>query len=121
MSQHYESRLIALEIDKLPGADQLYAVTGQFDKAQQAQDYSKAPTILLVLREQGDTVSEVSKAENDDSSGYGVLSPAFFLGQNKLLIIVSLSSADGDARLDLVYEYADDNFKPLGQIDVSKK
>ncbi len=121
MSQHYESLLMALEIDKLPGADHLFAVTGVFDKAQQAQDNSKAPIILLVLREQGGTVSEVSKAENDNGSAYGVLSPAFFLGQNKLLIIVSLSSADGDARLDLVYEYADNNFKPLGQIDVIEK
>jgi hypothetical protein len=121
LSQHYESRLMGLEIDKLPGADHLYAVTGLFDKAQQAQDSSKAPTLLLVLREQGDTVSEVSKIEDDNGSGYGVLSPAFFLGQDKLLIIVSLSSADGDARLDLVYEYADNNFKPLGQIDVIEK
>lgn len=121
MSQHYESRLMGLEINKLPGANQLYVVTGLFDKAQQAQDSSQAPTILLVLREQGGTVSEVSKAENDNGSGYGVLSPAFFLGQNKLLVIVSLSSADGDARLDLVYEYADENFKPLGQIDVIEK
>ena len=121
LSQHYVSRLMGLEIDKLPGADHLYAVTGLFDKAQQAQDSSKAPSILLVLKEQGDTVSEVSKAENDNGSGYGLLSPAFFHGQNKLLIIVSLSSMDGDARLDLVYEYADNNFKPLGQIDVIEK
>jgi hypothetical protein len=121
ISQHYESHLIYFTIDKLPGADHLYAVTGLFGKAQQAQDSSQAPTILLVLREQGDTVSEVSKIENEVAEGYGVLSPTFFLGQNKLLIIVSLSSADGDARLDLVYEYADNNFKPLGEIDVIEK
>ena len=121
MSQHYESRLMELKIDKLPGADNLYAVTGLFGKAQQAQDSSTAATIIIVLREQGETVSEVSKIEDDTAGGYGILSPAFFLGQNKLLIIVSLSSADGDARLDLVYEYANDNFKPLGQIDVIEK
>ncbi|HUQ33027.1 MAG TPA: hypothetical protein VM095_12980 [Pyrinomonadaceae bacterium] len=121
LSQNYVSGLMALEIDKLPGADHLYAVTGLFDKAPQAQDSFKTPTIMLVLREQGDTVSEVSKIEDDNGSGYGILSPAFFLGQNKLLIIVSLSSVDGDARLDLVYEYADNNFKPLGQIDVIEK
>jgi len=121
LSQNYVSRLMGLEIDKLPGADHLYAVTGLFDKAPQDQDSSKAPAIMLVLREQGDTVSEVSKIEDDNGSGYGILSPAFFPGQNKLLIIVSLSSVDGDARLDLVYEYADNNFKPLGEIDVIEK
>lgn len=121
LSQNYVSGLMALEIDKLPGADHLYAVTGLFDKAPQAQDSFKTPAIMLVLREQGDTVSEVSKIEDENGTGYGILSPAFFYGQNKLLIIVSLSSVDGDARLDLVYEYADNNFKPLGQIDVIEK
>ncbi|MDT5120626.1 MAG: hypothetical protein QOC96_108 [Acidobacteriota bacterium] len=121
LAQHYDTMLLGLEIDKVPGADHLYAITGAFSKAQLAKDSAQAPTILLVLREQGDTVSEVSKIENDNGSGYGLLTPAFFLGDNKLLIIVSLSSVDGDARLNLVYEYADSNFKPLGQIDVIEK
>ncbi|MDT4967321.1 MAG: hypothetical protein QOJ64_2058 [Acidobacteriota bacterium] len=120
-TQHYVSRLMALEIAKMPGADHLYIVTGLLDKAGQAEDITKPPTILLVLKEQGDTISEVGKAESDDGGGYGVLAPVFFHGKDKLLIIVALSSADGDARLDLVYEYADNTFKPLGQLDVIEK
>ena len=120
-TQHFVSRLLALEINKMPGADHLYVVTGLFDKAGQAEDITKPATILLVLSEQGGTVNEVTKVENEDGSAYGVLSPFFFYGKGKLLIIVALSSADGDARLDLVYEYAENNFTPLGQLDVIEK
>lgn len=119
--QHYVSRLIAIEINSVPGADHLYLLTGQFDKAQQAQDFSKPPIILLALSEQGGTVNEVSKAENEDAGGYGLLSPVLFRGPDKLLIIVALSSVDGDARLNPVYEYAENNFKQLGQLDVIEK
>ncbi|MDT4952082.1 MAG: hypothetical protein QOJ02_220 [Acidobacteriota bacterium] len=121
MSQHYESRVIYFDINKLPGADHLYAVTGIFSKAQQAQDSSQAPTILLFLREQGDTVSEVSKVENENGSAYLLIAPVFFLGQNKLLIIVSFSAGDGSDGGNYAYEYADNNFKSLGQIDVIEK
>ena len=127
ISQHYVSRVIEFEINELPGADTLYVVTGIFDKAQQAKapqaqdNSSQAPTILLVLRQQGDTVSEVSKVENENGGAYGLISSAFFLGQNKLLMIVSFSAGDGADGGNYAYEYADHNFKSLGQIDVIEK
>jgi hypothetical protein len=115
--QHYTSNLLSFEIDNLPGTDNLYAVTGRFSEAQN----SSAEALLLLLREQGGKVSEVNKLKDENAEAYGVIRPVFFSGQNRLLIIVSMSSADGDARMDLVYEYAGNNFKPLGEIEVIEK
>lgn len=115
--QHYTSNLISMEIDKLPGADDLYAVTGRFTEAQN----SSAEATLLLLREQGGKVSEVNKLSDENAGGYGVIQPVFFSGQNRQLVIVSMSSADGDARMDVVYEFAGNNFKPLGEIGVIEK
>jgi len=115
--QHYTSNLISFEIDKLPGTDNLYAVTGRFSEAQN----SSAEALLLLLSEQGGKVSEVNKLKDENAEFYGVIQPVFFAGQDRLLIIVSMSSVDGDARMDIVYEYAGNNFKPLGDIGVIEK
>jgi hypothetical protein len=117
MSQHFVSSLMSLEIDKLPGADNIYAVTGAFTEARN----STAHATLLLLREQGGKVSEVSKLSDETAEGYGVISPVFFYGKDRMLVIVSMSSADGDARMDLAYEYTGNNLKPLGQIEVIEK
>lgn len=119
ISQHYTSILMSFEIDRLPGADNLYAATGRFTEARN----NSTEAMLLLLREQGGTVSEVNKLgdSNADAQAYGDIRPIFFSGKDRMLVIVSMSSMDGDARMDLAYEYAGNNFKPLGQIEVIEK
>jgi hypothetical protein len=113
-------KLVAMSIDiyKAPVADNLYFVLGTVRKDKQSED-SELINIFLALREQGGTVSEVSKAENDDSAF--LRAPVFFFGQNKLLAIVSLSAADGSLAGHYAYEYADNNLKLLGDIPVIDK
>ncbi len=112
-------KLVAMGIDiyKAPVADNLYFVLGTVRKDKQSED-SESINIFLALREQGGTVSEVSKAENESDSA--VRAPVFFFGQNKLLAIVSLSSPDGLAG-HYAYEYAGNDLKPLGDIPVIDK
>lgn len=117
-TQHYKPAAMGIEIYKAPGADNLYFVLGTVHKDQQSVD-SEALNIFLALREQGGTVSEVSKAENESDAA--VRAPVFFLGQNKLLAIVSLSAMDGSLAGHFAYEYAGNNLKPLGDIPVIDK
>jgi hypothetical protein len=113
-------KLVAMGIDiyKAPVADNLYFVLGTVRKDKQSED-SESINIFLALREQGGIVSEVSKAENENDSL--LRAPVFFYGQNKLLAIVSLSAADGSLAGHYAYEYAGNNFKPLGDIPVIDK
>lgn len=115
---HYKLTTIAIEIYKAPVADNLYFVLGTVRKDKQSED-SESINVFLALREQGGTISEVSKAENENDSA--VRAPLFFLGQNKLLMIVSLSAPDGSLAGHYAYEYAGNNFKPLGDIPVIDK
>lgn len=119
ITQHYRIAQIIIAIYKLPGADNLYFVSGTIYKDQQSQDKFEAQTMFLVLRKQGETVSEVSKAENESDAA--IKEPVFFLGQNKLLVIVSLSAMDGSLAGHYAYEFADNNLKPLGEIVVIDK
>jgi hypothetical protein len=116
ITQHYRIALLIIGIYKLPGAGNLYFVTGTIYKDQQAQERSEAHTIFLVLREQGAIVSEVGKAEHDSDAA--IKEPVFFLGRNKLLIIVSESAADGGFGGNYAFEYAANNLKSLGEIYV---
>ena len=61
-------------------------------------------------------MSEVSKVENDTTCG--IKEPVFFLGQNKLLIVVSIMAMDGGFCGNYAFEYADNNLKSIGEIDV---
>jgi hypothetical protein len=116
MAQHYKPARMGFEIYKLQAANDLYFVAGIFSKDQQAQDSSEVQTLFLVLKKQGATVSEVSKAV--DESDAPIIEPIFFLGQNKLLVMVSHSWADGGFGGNLAFEYADNNLKSLGEIAV---
>jgi hypothetical protein len=118
ITQHYSLTQIVIDIYKLGDANNLYFVTGAARKERQSED-SAAQTIFLVLREERGTVSEVSKAENDSDAANK--EPVFFLGQNKILIIVSQSAGDGSFDSNYAYEYADNKLKPLGQFYVIEK
>lgn len=113
--QHYKIAQIGLDVYKLQDANELYFVIVSVNKDNQDQ----VQTLLLVLREQGGVVSEVSKAEEDTDAG--VKAPAFFLGQDKTLIIVSYAAPDGSLFGHVAYEYASNNLKPLGSIPVIDK
>lgn len=118
ITQHYDLTQIVIDIYKLGNANNLYFATGAARKDRQSED-SATQTIFLVLREDGGTVSEVSKAANDSDAA--VKEPVFFLGQNKILIIVSQSAPDGSFDSNYAYEYADNKLKPLGQFYVIEK
>jgi hypothetical protein len=118
ITQHYSLTQIVIDIYKLGDANNLYFVTGAARKDRQSED-SAAQTIFLILREEGGIVSEVSKAANDSDAANK--EPVFFLGQNKILIIVSQSAGDGSFDNNYAYEYADNNLKPLGQFYVIEK
>lgn len=118
-SQQYNSAQMRLGIYKLPRADSLYFVTVMFDDPG-LQGTSLPPTTLLILREQGDTVSEVSKATYDDPNNGDLnreLEPLFFIGPTKLLIIVSAALIDGFIT-NYAFEYASNNLKPLDELYV---
>jgi hypothetical protein len=114
----YKPVAMGIDIYKAPVADNLYFVLGTVRKDKQSED-SEFINVFLALREQGGTVSEVSKAENENDSL--LRAPVFFYGQNKVLAIVSFSAADGSLAGHYAYEYADNNFKPLGDIPVIDK
>ena len=113
-------KLVAMYFDiyKAPVADNLYFVLGTVRKDKQSED-SESINVFLALKEQGGTVSEVSKAENENDSA--VRAPVFFFGQNNLLAIVSLSAGDGSLSGHYAYEYAGNKLKPLGDIPVIDK
>jgi hypothetical protein len=100
----YRIAQLIIGIYKLPDADNLYFVLGTAYKDQQAQEQSEVQTLFLVLREQGDVVSEVSKIDSESDAANK--EPVFFHGQNKLLIIVSESAGDGSFGGNYAFEYA---------------
>jgi hypothetical protein len=118
ITQHYKIAQIELDIYRLQDANNLYLVIVTVNKDQRAED-GPLQSLLLVLREQDGVVSEVSKAEEDTDAA--VKAPAFFLGRNKTLIIVSYSAGDGSLFGHSAYEYADNNLKQLGDIPVIDK
>jgi hypothetical protein len=114
VTQHYSIAQLIIAIYKLPNASNLYFLIGTVSQNQQSQDGER--NIFLILRGQGETVSEVSKAESDTTCG--IKEPVFFLGQNKLLIVVSIMAFDGGFCGNDAFEYADNNLKSIGGIDV---
>lgn len=118
ITQHYRLTQIVIDIYKLGDTDNLYFVTGAARKDRQSED-SAAQTIFLALREEGGTVSEVSKVKNDSDAA--IKEPVFFLGLNKILIIVSQSAGDGSFDSNYAYEYTDNKLKSLGQFYVIEK
>lgn len=118
ITQHYSLTQITIDIYRLQDANNLYFVTLAAHKDRQSED-SATQTVFLVLREQGGTVSGVSQAANDSDAA--IKEPAFFLGPNKTLIIVSQTAGDGSFDSHYAYEYADNSLKSLGQFYVIEK
>jgi hypothetical protein len=118
VTQNFKIAQLIIGLYKLQGANNLYFVIGTFNKERQSED-SPAQSILLALRAEGDKVTEVSRAENESDAA--IKEPAFFLGRDRLLIVVSHSAPDGSFEGHYAYEYAGDKFKSLGEIPVIDK
>jgi hypothetical protein len=118
VTQNYKITQLIIGLYKLQGENNLYFVIGTVNKDRQSED-SPAQSILLALRADGDKVIEVSKAENDSDAA--IKEPAFFLEQDRMLIIVSHSAPDGSLGGHYAYEYAGNTLKPLGEIPVIDK
>ena len=108
-TQRYKVNQGGIDIYKLPGANNLYFVSGTVNEML---------NIFLVLRAQGETFSEVSKTENDSTGSEKQFD--FFLGPDRLLIIVSHTTT-GLYAGNYAYEFADNNLKSLGEIYVIEK
>jgi hypothetical protein len=83
-----------------------------FVMAQDADGLNK----FLVLRIQGEGIVEISKAENDISCG--ILEPAFFVGKDRTLIVISISAFDGGYCGNYPFEFKNGKLKSLGDIAV---
>ena len=119
VTQNHRLALLALSVSKLPGSADQYFVLGTIYKDGQAQERFESQTLMLVLREQGGAVSEVSRSEND--SGAPGKEAVFFVGQDRLLIVVSHTVEGSLFAGDYAYEYAGNNLKPLGEFAVVEK
>jgi hypothetical protein len=120
--RQYKLVAMGVEIYKAPGAGNRYFVLGTVLKDQHSEN-SVGVNIFLVLREEGGKVSEVTRTENESDAA--LRAPVFFLGQNTLLAIVSLSAMDGSLAghyaYEYAYEHADNTLRPLGEIAVIDK
>ena len=101
---------------KVPGASNLYFAlwfTGE-------QNTEEQKDLVLVLEAQGETVNEVAKVYEPGMQG-PIRSPLFFVGPNRILMVVSSGFADGGFVGDSAYEYAGNKLRWLGEIGVYDK
>jgi hypothetical protein len=101
---------------KVPGASNLYFALW-FTGEQNTEDQKD---LVLVLKAQGKTVNEVAKVYEKGMQG-PVRDPLFFVGPNRILMVVSSGFADGGFVGDNAYEYAGNKLRWLGEIDVYDK
>lgn len=97
-------------ISKIPATTDLYFVA-----LQRYRDPEQG-NVFLVLRKQGAEITEVSRAENDIICG--MLDPAFFVGRDRVLIILSISAFDGGYCGNFPFEFKGNNLTALGDIPV---
>lgn len=102
--------LRTIVINKMPSTTDLYFVV-----VQRAHD-SDERNLFLVLRKKGSEITEISREENDFTCG--MLDPTFFIGRDRVLIIVSIAAFDGAYCGTSPFEYKDGKLKSLGGIDV---
>lgn len=101
---------------KVPGASNLYFALW-FTGEQNTEDQKD---LVLVLEAHGKTVNEVAKVYEKDMQG-PLRSPLFFVGPNRILMVVSSGFADGGFVGDNAYEYAGNKLRSLGEIGVYDK
>ena len=114
LRQHYNiSGLSIPGIYKVPGANNLYFAIGSTGE----QNTEEQKDLVLVLEAQEKTVNEVAKVYEEGMQG-PIRSPLFFVGPNRILMVVSSGFADGGFVGDNAYEYAGNKLRWLGEIGV---
>jgi hypothetical protein len=115
LNQHYKITEDSggASLYKVPGASNLYFAMGSTGE----QNTEEQKDLVLVLEAQGKTVNEVAKVYEKDMQG-PIRSPLFFVGPNRILMVVSSGFADGGFVGDNAYEYAGNKLRWLGEIGV---
>jgi len=118
LMQHYKfsEDSVGASLYKVPGASNLYFAivsTGE-------QNTEEQKDLVLVLNVQGKTVNEVAKVYEKGMQG-PVRDPLFFVGPNRILMVVSNGFADGGFVGDNAYEYVGNKLRSLGEIGVYDK
>jgi hypothetical protein len=115
LMQHYKipEDSFGASLYKVPGASHLYFAIGSTGE----QNTEEQKDLVLVLDVQGTTVNEVAKVYEKGMQG-PIRSPLFFVGPNRILMVVSSGFADGGFVGDNAYEYAGNKLRWLGEIGV---
>jgi hypothetical protein len=115
LMQHYKipEDSFGASLYKVPGASNLYFAIGSTGE----QNTEEQKDLVLVLEAQGKTVNEVAKVYEKGMQG-PIRSPLFFVGPNRILMVVSSGFADGGFVGDNAYEYAGNKLRWLGEIGV---
>jgi hypothetical protein len=101
---------------KVPGASNLYFALW-FTGEQNTEDQKD---LVVVLETQGKTVNEVARVYEEGMQG-PLRDPLFFVGANRILMVVSSGFADGGFVGDNAYEYAGNKLRWMGEIGVYDK
>src|SRR4051812_1843050 len=96
------------QIYQVPSAENLYLAL--------VQDYTESNNIFLLLRSEGEKVSEVSRVNSD--VGCMLPTPTFFAGRDRVLVIIAMAAADGGYCGNYLLEYREQGLKYLGDIAV---
>jgi hypothetical protein len=118
LNQHYKITEDSggASLYKVPGASNLYFAIGSTGE----QNTEEQKDLVLVLEAQGKTVHEVAKVHEKGMQG-PIRDPLFFVGPNRILMVVSSGFADGGFVGDNAYEYAGNKLRWLGEIGVYDK
>lgn len=106
LSEHFNET--SAQIYSLPTAENLYLAL--------AQDYNESNNIFLLLKSDGGAVSEVNRVKSD--VGCMLPTPTLFIGQGRVLIVLSIAAADGGYCGNYFLEYKEQSLKYLGDIAV---
>ncbi len=104
LSEHFNES--TSQIYKMPLAENLYLAL--------VQDYSESQNIFLLLKSEGETISEINRVNPD--VGCLIPTPTFFNGNGRTLIILAIAAADGGYCGNYLLEYKEQSLKYLGDI-----
>jgi hypothetical protein len=106
LTEHFKEPLA--QIYRMPLGENLYLAL--------VQDFEQSNNHFLLLKSAGEAVSEVNRINSDQ--GCMLLTPTFFVGKDRALIILSISAADGGYCGNDLLEYKGQELKYLSDIAV---
>lgn len=98
--------LLGFDIFAMPGSTEQFFVT--------VPVYDRDTSILLLLRKHGADITEAGQFEKEGP----VVHPYFFIGSDRVLLIVWNMAGDGGFYGNWAFEYRNEKLKALGEIDV---